>query len=85
MADGPHGGRVTVAIVAGWPGVSPDEHAANVALMSAAPDLLAALENLLSRASLPKDTPKNAVIRERMISAREQARAAIAKAQGGVQ
>jgi hypothetical protein len=58
---------------------------ADARLIAAAPELLAALENLLSRAALPGPARKNAVLRERMISAREQARAAIAKATGGVQ
>jgi len=61
------------------------EDFANARLIAAAPELLAALENLLSRAALPGPARKNAVLRERMISAREQARAAIAKATGGTQ
>jgi hypothetical protein len=59
--------------------------AADALLIATAPELLAALENLLSRAALPGPARKDAVLRERMISAREQARAAIAKATGGTQ
>lgn len=41
-------GKVTVAIVPGWPGIAPEEHDANMALFQAAPELLAALDECLA-------------------------------------
>jgi hypothetical protein len=72
MAKGPNHDRVIVAIVPGWVGIKPEEHAANMALFRAAPELLAALQNILTA------NPDLAEVAD-------EARAAIAKATGGAQ
>lgn len=43
-----HEGKVTVAIVPGWPGITQEEHEANMALFKSAPDLLAALQRIVA-------------------------------------
>lgn len=77
MAAHPALGRVTVAIATGHPGISDEEFAANKALLSAAPDLLAALESCVERmAELQKHTNYP------LAWPRVQAMQAIAKAKG---
>lgn len=71
--------RVTVAIVTGWQGISPDELEANKALIAAAPALLAALEAGLSADFDCVDGSGSPKVQEAI---REQARQAIRKASG---
>lgn len=66
-----------VAIVIGWPGITPEQLEANKVLIAAAPDLLGALEACeAALAEVP-------CLSNKQEASRVQARAAIAKAKGG--
>ena len=59
-----------IAIVTGWKSITPEEWRANLALMAAAPDLLAALEAIVSitDGSQPKDYPGALMVAKSAIS-----------------
>lgn len=82
MAKGPNHDRVIVAIVPGWVGIKPEEHAANMALFRAAPELLAAVTEFVRLGKAGADTSWHSQDVQPVIYSML---TAIAKATGGAQ